>query len=209
MDKRTAKKILKQYGKAAYKERIQYVNSFLGENMSAIRRISYKHMLKRCAMVAAILILTFALIVATASAFGIHIFNFSFFEKSDHTQIISNTDATDNSVVEFYSPSYIPEGYTLVMDESFTEIEKKLIYENKEKQLLRIEQNLADGFSTNRNNEDCEVRNKILNNIEITVYDYTDYIAYMFQYNNTFFSVTAMLPEEEMNKIVVSLSLID
>ena len=209
MKKRTAKKILKQYGKAAYQERIQYANSFLDENMSAIKRISYKHMLKRCTMIAVILILMFALLVVTASAFGIHLFNFSFFEKTDYTQIISNTDARENSMVEFYSPSYIPEGYFIVMDESFTEIEKKLIYENKEKELLHIEQNLAEGFALNINSEDCEIKTKTLENIEITVYNYTNYSVFVFQYNNTFIKITSVLPEQEIDKIVTSLSPLD
>ena len=44
--KREAKKILKAYGKAAYQERVKYVDSFSEEKAAFLRKISYRRVMK-------------------------------------------------------------------------------------------------------------------------------------------------------------------
>jgi len=207
MNKRKAKKILKQYGKAAYKARIQYVDSFLEKNPSAIRKISYRHMLKRCMMVAAILILTFALLVTTASALGIHIFNFSFFEKSDHTTITSNEKTNlPERIIKFYDVEYVPNGYQLIAEEAFGDIELEYIYESPSGELLYIDQNIADGYVIDINNENCKIRKKTLQNIELVIYDYGNRKTYLFQYQQTHVRIKGSLEDKEFEKIILNMA---
>lgn len=203
MNRYRARKILKKYGKAAYRSRIKYVDSMLPENASLIGRISWRRMMKRCVMTALIMILTLTLLLATASAFGIHILDFSFFEKEDHTEIVGNSKPEkEKQEAVFYEPGYIPEGYMLILCESPTKDEKDYIYENKQEDILYISQDLVYNVSLNINNEDCEIREKIIDDIQIKVYDYEHYMIYLFQYYDTFITIMGVLPEQELDKIV-------
>ena len=132
MNRYRARKILKKYGKAAYRSRIEYVNSMPPENASVIGRISWRRMMKRCVMTALIMILTLALLLVTASAFGIHILTFPF-SKKDHTEIVSNSKPEkEKQEAVFYEPGYIPEGYELDLCESPIKDVKNYIYKNKQ-----------------------------------------------------------------------------
>ncbi len=203
MNRYRARKILKKYGKAAYRSRIEYVNSMLPENASVIGRISWRRMMKRCVMTALIMILTLALLLVTASAFGIHILDFSFFEKEDHTEIVSNSKPEkEKQEAVFYEPGYIPEGYELDLCESPIKDVKNYIYKNKQEDFLHISQESKYNASLDINNEDCEIREKIIDDIQIKVYDYEHYMIYLFQYYDTFITMMGVLPEQEFDKIV-------
>lgn len=203
MNRYRARRILKKYGKAAYRSRIEYVDSMLPENASVIGRISWRRIVKRCVMTTLIMILTLALLLTTASAFGIHILDFSFFEKEDHTEIVGNSKPEkEKQEAVFYEPGYIPEGYDLILCESPTKDEKDYIYENKQKDILYISQDLVYNVSLDINNEDCEIREKIIDDIQIKVYDYEHYMIYLFQYYDTFITMMGVLPEQEFDKIV-------
>lgn len=200
---RKAKKILKQFGKEAYRTRIQYINSFADEETSFIGRISYRHMMKRCALVVLILTLSFALLLVTASAFGIHILHFSFFEKTDHTEIASNvTESSSEDDCEFYEPGYIPSGYKLIAEEPFGDIELEYIYKNEEEEYLYIDQHLADGFLSNINNENCEISTTVIDDKEVRIYDYGERKTCLLQYNSTFILIKGILPAIEFKKII-------
>ena len=43
---------------------------------------------------------------------------------------------------------------------------------------------------------------KIIDDIQIKVYDYEHYMIYLFQYYDTFITMMGVLPEQEFDKIV-------
>lgn len=87
-----AKKILRRYAKKAYKERVSYVDSMMETEQGYFSRISFRQMGKRFMILTLILILTFTLFVVSASALGIKLFNFSFFNKADHVEIVHSEE---------------------------------------------------------------------------------------------------------------------
>ena len=87
---REAKKVLKAFGKEAYMERIKYVDSFLPENTSFIRTISYKHAIKRVAFVALLLILVLALAVSAYAAV-VYYLNYTKVIHNDNDEYIYDT----------------------------------------------------------------------------------------------------------------------
>lgn len=206
MMNRKAKKVLKQFGKKAYKTRIQYVNSFIEEDSFFFGRISYRHLMKRCALAVLILILSFALVVVTASALGIHILNFSFFEKTDHTEITGNvTEHSSEEKFRFYEPDYIPDGYKLVEKESFGDIELEYIYQNESGEYLYIDENLAEGFVTNINNENCKISDIVIGDKKVRIYDYGERKIYLLQYYSTYIRMNGTLSAIEFEKIIQGL----
>ena len=210
MNRYRARKILKKYGKAAYRSRIEYVNSMLPENASVIGRISWRRMMKRCVMTALIMILTLALLLATASAFGIHILNLSFSEKEDHTEIVGNSKPEkERQEAVFYEPGYIPEGYELVSKENFSDIELEYIYKKNEGKYLYIHQFQADDQIVNINNEGCEIKKEIIQDIEVRIYDYgSRKKIYLLQYHQTFILIEGSLPTEEFEKIICNIEFV-
>lgn len=159
--------------------------------------------MKRCAFAILILILSFALLVVTASAFGIHILNFSFYEKPDHTEVVSNvTGNPSEENVAFYEPGYVPSGYKLIAEEPFGDISLEYIYQNEEGEYLYIDQHLADGFTENINNEGCTISDVIIDEKEVRIFDYGNRKICLLQYNSTFIWIKGALPSVEFEEII-------
>lgn len=162
--------------------------------------------MKRCALSVLILILSFALVVVTASALGIHILNFSFFEKTDHTEITGNvTEDSSEEKFRFYEPDYIPDGYKLVEEESFGDTELEYIYQNEAGEYLYIDENLAEGFVTNINNENCKISDIVIGDKEVRIYDYGERKIYLLQYYSTYIRMNGTLSAIEFEKIIQGL----
>lgn len=153
--RRQAKKILKLYGKAEYDARISYIKGFLPEEPSFVGRIGFRHLGKRCLVIALILTLTLAMAVVTASAFGIQLFGFKLTEWDDHTEIRRDEEVVLEGEARFYEPEYIPAGYELLSVDGFEDQDKWCVYENEEGDYLYIDQSMSDNFTANINNEDC------------------------------------------------------
>lgn len=137
-----AKRVLKQFGKAAYKERVGYVDSMLKTEESYVKATNLRHMIRRSLIIVAIMILTLALVVVGADALEINALNFSFVNKIDYEEAIDNNseEGTEAKAVIFYEIGYISEGYTLLSEESFRSAETKWVYQNKDKVYLYIQQ---------------------------------------------------------------------
>lgn len=207
--KRKAKKVLKQYGKAAYKERIRYVNSMIETAPSYVGSISWRHMAKKGLIITAVLILSFALLVVSANALGIKLFNFSFFNKSDHVEIVGNenSEAAKPNPVRFYEAGYVPEGYTFTSEDTFSDIGLNRVYQNSKEEYLYIEQEASDGYISYLDNEDCTVTTETICGMETYIYDYGDLKVYMMQDEKVIIKITGALPAEEFEKIIYGLKL--
>lgn len=209
--KRQAKKILKMYAKESYKARIAYIDQFLDEKPPLLLRISYRHMLKQSLMVVLILVLILSLCLLTASALGIRSLKFTFTETPTHTEIVSDViryGQSDTQAV-FYEPTYVPWGYELVGEDSFGDINYRYDYQNAKGEYLTIEQALAEDFRVSVDNENCIIRDEIIDGMEVKIYDYQDRDEkqYIFQYENTFFLIVGSINDRQAKKIIRGLNL--
>lgn len=208
--KREAKKILKAYGKAAYQERVKYVDSFSEEKAAFLRKISYRRVMKRCMLVALILILTFSLLVIGANALGIKFLNLSIFETDTHSEITGNrgNKTADAGEVKFYKPDYIPKGYSLVEEDGIEDIKMTYIYKNNKDEYLYINESVEDKFSHQIDNEDCEISTETILDMEVRVYRYKEpanSCIYIMKKGNLYIEISGNLKDDEMKKIIYSL----
>lgn len=202
--RRQAKKILKLYGKAEYDARISYIKGFLPEEPSFVGRIGFRHLGKRCLVIALILTLVLAMTVVTASAFGIQLFGFKLTEWDDHTEIRRDENVVLEGEARFYEPEYIPEGYELLSVDGFEDQDKWYVYENEEGDYLYIDQSVADGFSSNINNEDCTKDIRKVDGMEVLIYRYNDIerSRYIFNKGATYISIKSILNDAEVERII-------
>lgn len=200
---RQAKKILKLYGKAEYQARVTYVKGFLEEEPSFVSGISWKHLGKRCLLIALILTLTLALLVTAASAFGIGLTGFNLFDWNDHTEITRNEEEALAENTQFYELGYMPQGYTLVNTDQFADVRIDRVYEDEAGNLLYIEQCKEDSFSANIDNEDC-VRDRMdIDGTEVMIYRYHNGSAlYMMNRQGIVIAVSGVIDEEEYRNII-------
>ena len=202
--RRQAKKILKLYGKAEYDARISYIKGFLPEEPSFVGRIGFRHLGKRCLVIALILTLTLAMAVVTASAFGIQLFGFKLTEWDDHTEIRRDEEVVLEGEARFYEPEYIPAGYELLSVDGFEDQDKWYVYENEEGDYLYIDQSVADGFSSNINNEDCTKDIREVDGMEVLIYRYHDIERgiYIFNKGKMYIRIKSTLDDREVERII-------
>jgi len=202
--RRQAKKILRLYGKAEYRARIDYIKGFQSEAPSFVGHIGWKHLGRRCLMIALILTLTLALAVIAASAFGIQLFGFNLIEHSDHTEISRDEEVVLEGEARFCEPGYIPEGYELLSEDGFGDQDKWYVYENEEGEYLYIDQSVSDNFIANINNEECTRENKEVDGIEVLIYRYNDGSGsiWMFVKDKLYCDINSLLPDDEVERII-------
>lgn len=202
--KREAKKILKAYGKAVYKERVKYVDSFSEEKIPAIRKISYRRMVKRSMIAVLVLILTFSLLVVGANALGIKLLNLSIFETNTHSEITGNQEgkAAAEEEVKFYRPNYVPEGYSLINEEMGDEVSASYIYKNQSDEYLYIYESIEDDFSAQIDNEDCEISTETVLDMEVRVYRYEKAGTYLMKKGKIYILISGSVKDKEMKEII-------
>lgn len=202
--RRQAKKILKLYGKAEYDARISYIKGFLPEEPSFVGRIGFRHLGKRCLVIALILTLTLAMAVVTASAFGIQLFGFKLTEWDDHTEIRRDEEVVLEGEARFYEPEYIPAGYELLSVDGFEDQDKWCVYENEEGDYLYIDQSMSDNFTANINNEDCTKDIREVDGVEVLIYRYNDGSGstWMFTKGKTYCDISGLLSDDEVERII-------
>ena len=94
---REAKKILKAYGKAEFRARVNYVDSFIPGKTSFAGAISYRHAFKRLGMITALMILVMALAVSVYAA-SVHILNYTKIVHDTNDEYRSNIGTVDNAL---------------------------------------------------------------------------------------------------------------
>lgn len=209
--KRKAKKILKDYGKALYKSRVEYVGSFTEEKPPLVHTISYRRLMKRSLVIILVLIMAFSLLVIGANAIGIKFLNLSIFEKEDHTEVVAKEESTDDdrkSHHGFFKPGYIPAGFSLAGTDEFEGVDITSSYINDSGEYLYITQSMSDDFSATLNNEDCEIRQDTIEDMEVQIYTYqnTKKILVLLKKGDVYIQISGFITEKETRKIVLGLS---
>ena len=204
---REAKRILKAFGREAYKERIKYVDSFLPEKTSFIKSINYRHTLRRVAMVALMVILIMALAVSVYAAV-MHYLNYTRVEHPTNDEYVPNSEATDtNPEGIFFEPTYVPEGYELESedyDEIFDEKEWKYVKSDNITLVIR-ESHSSSAF--NIDNERSTRETITIDNYEVVTYDWGEEKNYILQYDDTVITIIGSISSDEVGQIIRGLNL--
>ena len=204
-----AKKILKAFGKEAYKERIKYVDSFIPEKTSFIKSISYRHTFRRVAMVTLMVVLIMALAVSAYAAI-IHYLNYTKFEHNDNDEYVSESMFNGRyNKTDFLIPTYIPSGYGLI-NEYYDEQGNQRTYEYKGEgsdSLLIIQSMNRSSFHVD--NERAESKTVLISNMEVIIYDFSDEIVAVMQYKNNRITIEGKLNENELGKIILGMNIPD
>ena len=204
---REAKKILKAFGKEAYKERIKYVGSFMPEKTSFMGSISYRHTFRKVITVALLVILIMALAVSAYAAI-IHYLNYTKIVHTDNDEYESNSEFNSSyNEADFFIPTYVPSGYELVK-EHYDEVtgQRAFEFEGKNSCYLVIIQSLnTTGFHID--NERSESKSVMIGNNEVIVYDFSDEIMAVLQYKNNLITITGTVDESELEKIISGMNI--
>ena len=199
---REAKKILKAYGKAEFRARVNYVDSFLPDKTSFAGAISYRHTMKRIGMITALLILVMALAVSVYAA-SVHILNYTKIVHDTNDEYRSNIGTVDKvKDIEFFEPTYIPDRFVIdkaEYDELFQE--KTWIYTGPDNETLIIMQH-SDDVNIHIDNERSESEAFTVDNLEGVLYDFRDEIACVIQYGSTVITVSGPVDRDELIQIV-------
>ena len=202
--KRKAKKVLKTFGKETYKSRIGYVDSFLTERTSRVGSVAYRHAARRLVVAVLLLILIMAFAVSAYAAIK-HYFNFTKVEHATNDEYVPNDYNFESSNVVFFEPKYIPEGYQLESmeyDEVFHQTE--WIYKNSGRGIIRIMQG-NNALTISLDNERSKSWKRMVGDVEVIIYEFTDSIMGMLQIDNTVIFIEGSISEDEMEKIVQGL----
>ena len=199
---REAKKILKAYGKAEFRARVNYVDSFLPDKTSFAGAISYRHAMKRIGMITALLILVMALAVSVYAA-SVHILNYTKIVHDTNDEYRSNNETVYKvKDIEFFEPTYIPDRFVLdkaECDELFQE--KTWIYTGPDNETLIIMQH-SDDVNIHIDNERSESEAFTVDNLEGVLYDFRDEIACVIQYESTVITITGTIDREELINVI-------
>jgi hypothetical protein len=199
---REAKKILKAYGKAEFRERVNYVDSFLPDKTSFAGAISYRHAFKRLGMITALMILVMALAVSVYAA-SMHILNYTKIVHDTNDEYRSNIETVDKvKDIEFFEPTYIPDRFVLdkaECDELFQE--KTWIYTGPDNENLIISQ-LPDYVNIYIDNERSESETFALGNLEGVLYDFRDELVCVIQYESTVITISGPVDRDELTQII-------
>lgn len=197
---REAKKILKAFGKEAYKERIKYVDSFLPEKTSFLGSISYRHTLRRVGMVALLVVLIMALAVSAYAAV-MHYLNYTKIEHPTNDEYVANDNGSNEEAV-FYEPTYVPEGYELESvecDDLFGD--KDWIFRRSDTEVLEISQRTKETHFY-IDNEHNAFDKFTIEDVEAVVYAYENDIICVVHYNDTLIIISGPISIGEIEKII-------
>jgi len=201
-----AKGILRAFGKETYKARIAYVDSFLPEKSSFIGSISYRHALRRAAIVALVLIMVMALAVSAYAAVK-HYLNYTKVVHSDNDEYVLNDNSSNKQSVETIELTYVPEGYELEYydyDQQFDEKTWVFARTNGESLIIILSTDL-DRF--NIDNERSVSEQITVGNLEGIKYSFDGEILCVFQYENMVIRVISTLDDNEIVRLINGLNL--
>ena len=206
-NKRKAKRILRAFGKEAYKARVEYVNSFLPEKVSYVGSISYRHALRKAVIVALVLVMIMALAVSAYAAVK-HYLNYTKVVHPDNDEYVLNDNSGEKLGVESYELTYVPEGYELEYydyDQQFDEKTWVFARPNGESLIIILSTDL-DRF--NIDNERSVSEPITVGNLEGIKYSFDGELLCVFQYENMVIRIIGTLDDNETTRIIKGLNLL-
>ncbi len=202
-----AKRILKAFGKAEFKSRVEYVDSYLPEKTSFWESISYRHAFRRAGMVAVLVILIMAL---GASTYAAVMYRLNLTKTVDQVadRYVSeysddNGDGLYDGEVTYYEPTSIPSGFELVSD-TYDEIFKirEWSYKTSDNKVLTIEERPPGNAAYYFDNERSERSVLEINDIEVVVYEWKYELAGMFQYEDLIVIIDGSISKDDLRTII-------
>ena len=201
----TIRRLFKAYGKRLYQERINYVKENSCEGFKPMPKNLHRMSFRRTVTIILVLVIVMASAIASAVQWEIKPPIFSFVEKEDHSEVHVRVDEGGDS---FLNIGYIPEGYEHVLTDNFQDITLEDSYKNENDEYLYITQDISGQSNVNISNEECSQYEKIVDGIEIHVYDYTfGKKIWLFVKDDVYISISGYLSTDEMILIVESLEI--
>ncbi len=206
--KREAKRILRAFGKEEGKARINYVDSFLPEKTSFVGSISYRHSLRKVAIVVLLMVLILAMTVSVYAGV-MHYLNYKIVESqtNDRYEPIDSgyhPDGTHDEIA-FFEPKYIPDGFTL-RSEEYDEVMKMKIWTYSAKYGKHIVIQESPPIAVYIDNERSTRSTEIVEDTEVAVHIFDEGgIVALLQYDETLIMVSGDLSIDELKKIVEGL----
>ncbi len=205
---REAKKILRAFGKEAYKERVRYVDSFMPEKVPFMRSISYRHAFRKAVTIALLAILIMALAVSAYAAV-MHYLNYTKIVHSDNDEYINNDPGGETENIEFFEPTYVPPGYELEKYEYDEDIKEKIwLYFGPNEESLIITQSI-DLNGIHIDNEETVKETITVGNLEGVKYSVDDDVLCLFQYENMIITIHGILNANEIAEIIKGMKIQD
>lgn len=211
---REAKKILKAFGKAELKARVEYVDSFLPEKASLWKSIIYRHAFRRAGMVAVLVILIVALGASTYAAV-MHRLNMTKTADQVADRYVSeykdeNGDGLYDGEITYYEPTFIPSGFELISD-TYDEIFKirEWSYETSDGKMLTIEETPPGNAAYYFDNERSERYTLDVNGIEVEVYEWEYELDSIFQYEDMIFIIKGSISKDDLRSIIEGIGFVN
>lgn len=212
---RQLKKILRQFAKESLAERMNYIEPFIEKKPSFFSSISYRHFLRKTVIFALLTMLAVALSVTAYSAI-VRLLNYSVTVNPTNDEYIfdgespdKNRDGIYDGEMKYYEPTYVPEGYELKSD-IYDELIKtrRWTFEDADSIFMTIvESPVIYGFSVD--NERSERSVEVINDIEVVIYDWDGERLCILQYGDTLIEVCGFIDNDELEKIISGLKLIE
>lgn len=208
--KREAKRILRAFGREEGKARIRYVDSFLPEKTSFIGSISYRHMLRRAAIVVVLMAMIMALAVSAYAAV-MHYLNYRKIEHQDNDEYLPIDDnAYQHETyddISFLEPTYIPDDFSLKSEECDEVFKEKTWYYSGThgKTLEIMEYPAVWGFHVD--NERGTLSKETIEDTEVIIYSFSGGVAGFFQmsyfqYERMLISIAGDISIDELRMVI-------
>lgn len=202
-----AKRILKAFGKAEFKSRVEYVDSYLPEKTSFWESISYRHAFRRAGMVAVLVILIMALGASTYAAVMYRLNLTKTVDQMADRYVSEYNDEDGNGLydgeITYYEPSFIPSGFELISD-TYDDVFKvrEWSYKTSDGKLLTIEEMPPGNAGYYIDNERSERSVLDISCIEVVVYEWEYELASIFQYEDMIFIIKGSISKDDLRSII-------
>lgn len=139
------------------------------QRFTKTRRVSVKRMVRRALILAAVLIVIFALAAISSSGVRERMFGYFIEDRDGRTELTFIREGEGRNIPEFIL-EYIPQGYELI-EESIGRTERRLTFENEEKMYIYFITGKSDSFS-------ISLDNKIPKREEVRINDSQGFVFY-------------------------------
>lgn len=204
-EKRKIRKLFRLYGKSIYQARVDYISSFLLEPEKEERYVFSRLKIRTLLIVILLLTLLMTVVIVSGKTLDVPLPVFSFIEKEDHIDVTVNPDKNDLEEA-FLEIGYIPEGYSYVGTEFFTDVSCETVYVNDSKEYLYIDQYQPKEMIMHIDNEKCTRCTKSISGTDVEIFSYEGgRKIYLLTKNRIRVVIQGYLSETEMMYIINNL----
>ena len=180
-----------------------YLEELDVESKKIIRRVKYRKIASRAAIVFVALVLSSVVVTFSVEAFRIKFFNIFIETKSDNNQLDFHVDEESYKLPEswdsYYFPSYLPDSYSLLDFQDNGEM-KLLFFTDLDGKTLMFTQSESD-MSILVDNEDADMEHVIINDVEAYLTNKNGFVTVSWAANGMIFTLDGEEESEEMLEI--------